>query len=62
MRNAPRAAIVLPATGLIVYQTDGTVGLYYNAGTNVSPNWQMVGVGATSGQSRSSLIVQVIPQ
>lgn len=31
--------IVAPATGLLVYQTDGASGFYYNAGTPNSPNW-----------------------
>jgi len=33
------AAISSPATGLLVYQTDGTTGFYYNAGTSGTPNW-----------------------
>ena len=40
MTAVQRAAIVSPATGLLVYQSDGTVGLYYNAGTPVAPSWQ----------------------
>jgi hypothetical protein len=39
MFASERTAIVTPATGLIVYQTDGTAGFYYNAGTTVSPSW-----------------------
>ncbi len=35
-------AILLPATGLLVYQTDGTIGLYENNGTPAVPNWQLV--------------------
>jgi len=39
MTATQRTAITSPATGLIVYQTDGMVGFYYNAGTPASPNW-----------------------
>lgn len=39
MLAAERAAIVNPAKGLLVYQTDGTEGFYYNAGSAGSPNW-----------------------
>jgi hypothetical protein len=39
MTAAQRAAIGTPATGLLVYQTDGTAGFYYNAGTSGSPVW-----------------------
>jgi len=38
-----RGAIALPATGLLVYQTDGAQGLYWNAGTPAAPNWKLVG-------------------
>ncbi|RFS15513.1 hypothetical protein [Emticicia sp. C21] len=31
--------IAAPATGLLVYQTDGASGFYYNAGTPNTPNW-----------------------
>lgn len=36
---AQRAAIASPATGLLVIQTDGAQGFYYNAGTPAAPNW-----------------------
>lgn len=39
MLATQRQAIVNPAAGLIVYQTDGTPGFYYNAGTSVAPSW-----------------------
>ncbi len=52
MTAAQRAAIVLPATGLLVYQTDGTTGLYYNTGTPAAPNWKQVGVAAGGGSSQ----------
>ncbi len=50
MTAAQRAAIVLPATGLVVYQLDGTAGLYFNAGSEFFPNWQLVGNNAVGGQ------------
>jgi len=49
MTSVQRAAIVLPATGLLVYQTDGTPGLYYNTGTPAAPNWRLVGDAANTG-------------
>jgi hypothetical protein len=39
MTAAQRTAIVSPATGLLVYQTDGVTGFYYNNGTPVAPDW-----------------------
>ena len=39
LTQAQRIVIVNPATGLLVFQTDGGQGLYFNAGTAVSPNW-----------------------
>ncbi len=50
MTAAQRSAIVLPATGLVVYQTDGAAGLYFNAGTSASPSWQAVGANAVAPQ------------
>jgi hypothetical protein len=47
MTAAQRAAIVSPAEGLLVYQTDGTAGFYYNKGTRLSPIWQIISTGAT---------------
>lgn len=46
MTQAQRNAIASPATGLIIYQTDNTPGVYYNSGTGGSPVWVMAG-GAT---------------
>ncbi|AXY74543.1 hypothetical protein D3H65_11385 [Paraflavitalea soli] len=39
MTAVQRTAIANPATGLLVIQTDGTPGFYYNAGTPAAPNW-----------------------
>ncbi len=45
MTQIQREAISNPATGLLVYQTDGTKGFYYNMGTPASPNW--IGLSST---------------
>jgi hypothetical protein len=42
MTALQRAAIFAPATGLLVYQTDGTAGLYYNAGSAGAPAWKLL--------------------
>jgi len=39
MTAADRLAIVAPANGLLVYQTDSPSGFYYNKGTSVTPEW-----------------------
>jgi trimeric autotransporter adhesin len=39
MTSTERAGISSPATGLIVYQADGTQGIYVNLGTPSVPNW-----------------------
>lgn len=49
MTALQRAAIVLPATGLLVYQTDGAAGLYYNTGAPEAPDWRQVGEAAAGG-------------
>ena len=40
MTLVQRTAIVLPAKGLIIYQTDNTEGFYVNLGIPALPNWQ----------------------
>jgi len=47
MTQAQRTAITSPAVGLLVYQTDGTAGFYYNAGTEASPSWIRISTVAT---------------
>lgn len=49
MTQVQRTTIALPATGLLVYQTDGSAGLYYNTGTPAAPNWRLVGDAANTG-------------
>ena len=41
MTEAEKNAISSPATGLLVYQTDGTSGLYYHNGSS----WETFAVG-----------------
>lgn len=53
MTSAQRTAIASPATGLIVYQTDGSAGLYVrNAAA-----WQLLGSGGGSGTVTSVSVV-----
>jgi hypothetical protein len=41
-----RNAIVMPATGLMVFQTDNIRGHYYNSGTPNIPIWTLIGSAA----------------
>ncbi|MEM0993918.1 MAG: hypothetical protein AAGI49_12845, partial [Bacteroidota bacterium] len=43
MTEAQRDAILTPATGLLIYQTDGITGFYYNEGTPAAPAWKRMG-------------------
>jgi hypothetical protein len=45
-RVADATTIATPATGLLVFQTGGTPGFYYNAGTPSVPNWQQLATAA----------------
>ncbi|MEM1321273.1 MAG: right-handed parallel beta-helix repeat-containing protein [Bacteroidota bacterium] len=45
MTQSERNAIVSPATGLMIYQTDAIPGFYYNEGTPTIPDWIRIGVG-----------------
>jgi microcystin-dependent protein len=54
MTAAERTAIAAPAKGLLVFQTDGTAGFYYNVGTSATPNWVYLApislpIGVTEG-------------
>ena len=46
MTMVQRNAITLPATSLLIYQTDNTPGFYYNSGTSAAPVWVNIGAGA----------------
>jgi hypothetical protein len=52
MTAVQRAAIALPATGLLVYQTDGTPGFYYNIGSAGAPNWRQLVDNASVSSSQ----------
>jgi hypothetical protein len=56
MIASQRTAITSPASGLLVFQTDGTPGFYYNAGTPASPNWIVLSAGALSGAGTTNYI------
>lgn len=43
MTEAERLAIISPAHSLLVYQTDGQYGYYYNNGGPLSPSWLPLG-------------------
>ena len=49
MTAAQKTAITSPATGLLVYQTDGTAGFYYYTGSA----WTLVGTGTGNGSVTS---------
>jgi len=55
MTMAQRDAITSPQNGLMIFQTDGINGFYYNAGTTSSPVWSRVGDMAypTSNSNRN---------
>lgn len=43
MTAAQKDLIASPATGLLIYQTDGTNGFYFNQGTPTVKNWVLLG-------------------
>lgn len=59
MTATQRGNIASPATGLLVYQTDGTAGFYYNAGTSVAPNWVFLATDASTVKLAPSAQQQV---
>ncbi|MEM1323691.1 MAG: right-handed parallel beta-helix repeat-containing protein [Bacteroidota bacterium] len=56
MTEDDRNAIANPATGLMVYQTDGFFGFYYNQGTSSNPDWVKIGTRTElSGDPRTPI-------
>lgn len=49
MQATDIANISNPARGLLVYQTDGSSGFYYNASTPATPNWTLLGATGPQG-------------
>lgn len=47
--------IANPATGLLVYQTDGETGFYFNSGTPSIPNWVKINSGASPASGLSAV-------
>ncbi|MCB0685663.1 MAG: hypothetical protein KDC53_04035 [Saprospiraceae bacterium] len=47
MLESERIFIANPATGLLVYQTDGEAGFYFNYGTPGSPDWRLLGANTS---------------
>jgi len=60
MTAAQRGAIGSPATGLLVYQTDGAQGLYYFTGPTGSPvnTWVQLSAGALSGAGTANYVAK----
>lgn len=55
MSLSERNLISLPATGLLIYQTDNTPGFYYNSGTSASPAWTLIGELADNSVTTSKI-------
>jgi trimeric autotransporter adhesin len=64
MTQAQRDAIINPATGLMIFQTDNTPGVYFNSGSTGSPAWVMAGGGGSgwslTGNSGTSAAINFI--
>jgi type VI secretion system Hcp family effector len=48
LTSAQKDNISQPATGLLIYQTDGAPGFYYNGGTPSIPSWTALSSSSTS--------------
>jgi hypothetical protein len=51
MTENEKTQIASPATGLLIWQTDGTPGFYYNGGTPQGPKWYLLSVADASNWS-----------
>jgi hypothetical protein len=60
MTAAQRNSIFLPATGLLVYQTDTPAGFYYNSGTALSPAWSLM-LSGNGGAIAGTLTTAIQP-
>jgi hypothetical protein len=61
-RVTSTSVVTAPATGLMVYQTGGTAGFYYNSGISTAPNWVRVADAASAGVADSSVTnIKVAP-
>ncbi|MGD9700689.1 DUF1566 domain-containing protein [Acinetobacter sp.] len=49
MTEAQKNAIELPAAGLLIYQTDGLNGYWYNQGNGENPDWKRLSVVEPDG-------------
>lgn len=54
MTAAQRGSISFPAKGLLIFQTDGTAGYYYNNGTSESPSWLKISTPSEATQWTTS--------
>lgn len=54
MTATQRSSIASPATGLLVYQTDGTAGFYFNSGTPSAPSWTSLSGGSLPSQTSNA--------
>lgn len=61
MTMVQRNAIVSPANGLMIYQTDNNPGFYFNKGTAAASNWQPVNGPQQAFQSSMSFIQNIPP-
>jgi len=49
MTQAQKNNIASPANGLLIYQTNASIGFWFNYGTPASPDWRQIGGDITAG-------------